>query len=233
MSPAKCKIGHFYLKSKLSNILWCSGIGIVNAIEVVHAFPEEDGLKKFKEWIESPDPAILEKLDSHTGGSSRNRSSKASKDNADGMRKNVGLSTIEETVLGSHVDQPSVSGTQDIKDVFMSKHVSLNFVCLLFLSFYFSVINWLSCYVWWWIKLQRNVSKNWHIPPSFPSDSVITAYISPQVDESTEPFSWGKPDLVLLRRWVSALLYCDSQRDFKSFHFNCLGPSYITSCFKY
>ncbi|XP_029116376.1 DNA repair protein UVH3 isoform X2 [Elaeis guineensis] len=145
-----------------------SGIGIVNAIEVVHAFPEEDGLKKFKEWIESPDPAILEKLDSHTGGSSRNRSSKASKDNADGMRKNVGLSTIEETVLGSHVDQPSVSGTQDIKDVFMSKH--------------------------------RNVSKNWHIPPSFPSESVITAYISPQVDESTEPFSWGKPDLVLLRR---------------------------------
>ncbi|KAG1331724.1 DNA repair protein UVH3 [Cocos nucifera] len=144
------------------------GIGIVNAIEVVHAFPEEDGLKKFREWIESPDPAILEKLDSHTGGSSRKRSSKASKDNADGMRKNVELSTIEETVSGSHDDQPSVSGTQDIKDVFMSKH--------------------------------RNVSKNWHIPPSFPSESVITAYISPQVDESTEPFSWGKPDLVLLRR---------------------------------
>ncbi|XP_017699575.3 DNA repair protein UVH3 [Phoenix dactylifera] len=145
-----------------------SGIGIVNAIEVVHAFAEEDGLNKFREWIESPDPSILEKLDSHTGCSSRKRSSKASKEDADGMRKNVELSTFEETVSGGHDDQPSVSGTQDIKDVFMSKH--------------------------------RNVSKNWHIPPSFPSESVITAYTSPQVDESTEPFSWGKPDLVLLRK---------------------------------
>jgi hypothetical protein len=29
----------------------CSGIGIVNAIEVVTAFPEEDGIKKFRDWI--------------------------------------------------------------------------------------------------------------------------------------------------------------------------------------
>ncbi|KAG6504372.1 hypothetical protein ZIOFF_036704 [Zingiber officinale] len=46
----------------------------------------------------------------------------------------------------------------------------------------------------------RNVSKNWHISPSFPSDAVINAYTSPQIDESTEPFMWGKPDLPLLRK---------------------------------
>lgn len=53
---------------------------------------------------------------------------------------------------------------------------------------------------WCSSSFQRNVSKNWHIPLSFPSDSVVSAYINPQVDESTEPFSWGKPDLSLLRK---------------------------------
>jgi hypothetical protein len=47
---------------------------------------------------------------------------------------------------------------------------------------------------------QRNVSKNWHIPSTFPSEAVINAYISPQVDDSTEPFSWGRPDSGLLRK---------------------------------
>jgi hypothetical protein len=32
----------------------------------------------------------------------------------------------------------------------------------------------------------RNVSKNWPIPSTFPTETVINAYISPQVDDSTE-----------------------------------------------
>ncbi|PKI34348.1 hypothetical protein CRG98_045264 [Punica granatum] len=84
-----------------------SGIGIVNAIEVLNAFPEEDGLQKFREWIESPDASILGK---------------------------------------------------------------------------------------------RNVSKNWHIPPSFPSEAVVSAYSTPRVDKSAEPFLWGKPDIFILRK---------------------------------
>ncbi|GBG67011.1 hypothetical protein CBR_g74695 [Chara braunii] len=38
-----------------------SGIGIVNAIEVVNAFPEEDGLHKFREWLDTPDLSFLDK----------------------------------------------------------------------------------------------------------------------------------------------------------------------------
>lgn len=48
--------------------------------------------------------------------------------------------------------------------------------------------------------VQRKVSKNWHIPPSFPSEAVVNAYACPQVDKSTEPFGWGKPDHFVLRK---------------------------------
>lgn len=126
-----------------------SGIGIVNAIEVVNAFPEEDGLHKFREWIESPDPSILGK--SEAGINSRKRESK-----------------VGNTDTTSFSDGKAVDDIQKIKQIFMDKH--------------------------------RNVSKNWHIPSSFPSDAVTSAYTSPQVDKSKEPFSWGKPDHFMLRK---------------------------------
>ena len=133
----------------------------MNAIEVVHAFPEEDGLQQFREWIESPDPAILGKFDVETSGSSKRRKSGGN----ESCEK--GNSLEPECVEGSDNNQSS-NETQHIKEVFMSNH--------------------------------RNVSKNWHIPSTFPSETVINAYISPQVDDSTERFSWGRPDLSLLRK---------------------------------
>ncbi|RLN17931.1 DNA repair protein UVH3 isoform X1 [Panicum miliaceum] len=137
-----------------------SGIGIVNAIEVVHAFPEEDGLQKFKEWIESPDPSIFGQL--HMETSSKSKKRKPGGNDSDGNVKGL------EPECDQGSDDLSSNETERIKEIFMSKH--------------------------------RNVSKNWHIPAAFPSESVISAYITPQVDNSTEPFSWGRPDLGLLRK---------------------------------
>ncbi|KAG8073932.1 hypothetical protein GUJ93_ZPchr0006g42684 [Zizania palustris] len=138
-----------------------SGIGIVNAIEVVHAFPEEDGLQKLREWVESPDPSLLGKLGMESGSSSKKRKSYGN--HSDGK----GSSLRSECIEGS-VDDQSSNENNHIKEIFMSKH--------------------------------RNVSKNWHIPSTFPSESVIKAYMSPQVDNSTEPFTWGRPDSILLRK---------------------------------
>ncbi|KAJ6841304.1 DNA repair protein UVH3 [Iris pallida] len=144
-----------------------SGIGIVNAIEVVRAFPEEDGLQKFREWIESPDPAIFGKLGTPARNPKR-RSSKSNKKDSDATGENA-----EASEEATHETQPSTDDIHYIKETFMDKH--------------------------------RNVSKNWHLPSSFPSASVVSAYTTPQVDESTEPFTWGKPDLFLLRKlcWES------------------------------
>lgn len=146
-----------------------SGIGIVNAIEVLNAFPEDDGLVKFREWVESPDPAIFGKLDPHLRHCSTIKSSKGTNKSKHG--NNLDVPQYEDSNLYEGGEQIYVDDISKDKIIFMNEH--------------------------------RNVSKNWHIPPSFPSDSVVSAYTNPQVDESTEPFSWGKPDLSLLRKLLS------------------------------
>ncbi|XP_044502242.1 DNA repair protein UVH3 isoform X3 [Mangifera indica] len=147
-----------------------SGIGIVNAIEVVNAFPEEDGLHHFREWIESPDPTILGKFDVQTGSNSRKRGSKVGENSMSYTKGSMeGLSEVGQNVLQADESKQSADNSQDIKKIFMDNH--------------------------------RNVSKNWHIPSSFPSEVVISAYTCPQVDKSTEPLSWGKPDLFVLRKF--------------------------------
>nr|KJB11469.1 hypothetical protein B456_001G260400 [Gossypium raimondii] len=152
-----------------------SGIGIVNAIEVVNAFPEEDGLHKFREWIESPDPTILGKLNVQEGSSARKRGPKSTEKDVNGTKtstrgseSNNGTSSLDQNSFQADKNMQSTDCTDDIKQIFMDKH--------------------------------RNVSKNWHIPSSFPSEAVISAYSLPQVDKSTEPFTWGRPDLFVLRK---------------------------------
>ncbi|XP_049371171.1 DNA repair protein UVH3 [Solanum verrucosum] len=133
-----------------------SGVGIVNAIEVVNAFPEEDGLQKFREWVESPDPSILGGLDAQTGSSSRKRGCKGG---------DPDMSCSTSNLEGNPASEDRA---EKLRQIFMNKH--------------------------------RNISKNWHIPSSFPSNAVISAYTSPRVDKSTEPFAWGKPDVSVLRK---------------------------------
>ncbi|MCD9638800.1 hypothetical protein HAX54_022953 [Datura stramonium] len=140
-----------------------SGIGIVNAIEVVNAFPEEDGLQKFREWVESPDPSILGGLDAQAGSSSSKRGCKVGDPNM-----SCSTSNLEGNAVSDENVHKSEDRAEKLKQIFMNKH--------------------------------RNISKNWHIPSSFPSNAVISAYSSPRVDKSTEPFAWGKPDVSVLRK---------------------------------
>ncbi|XP_057816158.2 DNA repair protein UVH3 isoform X2 [Cryptomeria japonica] len=145
-----------------------SGIGIVNAIEVVRTFHEEDGLKKFKEWVDSPDPSLLDKVHAHSGKGSRKKASKTNKKNENEVEEKEESYKQDDGAQSVKEDELSEEKDLALKKIFMAKH--------------------------------QAVSKNWQIPDSFPNDSVISAYRVPQVDKSTEPFSWGRPDLMSLRK---------------------------------
>lgn len=97
----------------------CSGIGIVNAIEVVNAFPEDDGLQKFREWLESPDPAILGRLNTH----SRKKNSKGNHIDADVPTQDAQTSSPESS---GFTDSKTSDNISDDKRIFMDKHVILH-----------------------------------------------------------------------------------------------------------
>lgn len=101
----------FILRFQL-NEFHCSGIGIVNAVEVLNAFPEEDGLQKFREWVELPDASILGKVDGRAGSTPRKRGSRGTKGDAEGSPAK------EQNNSCSDVDN-----MLELKQYFMDKHV--------------------------------------------------------------------------------------------------------------
>lgn len=100
-----------------------SGIGIVNAIEVVHAFPEEDGLQKFRDWIESPDPTILGKFDNQTDTVARKKASKIGHDANCSNSNMQEASAPNENTSEAQEQKQSTDHIQDIRKIFMDKHV--------------------------------------------------------------------------------------------------------------
>lgn len=52
----------------------------------------------------------------------------------------------------------------------------------------------------------RNMLLKLNLPDSFPSEIVFKAYMSPDVDKSTEEFTWSLPDLDSIRKYIIYLL---------------------------
>lgn len=104
----------------------------MNAIEVVNAFPEEDGLQQFRDWIESPDPTILGKFEVQMGPGIKNKGLKVSNS------ENFSKSNVEE-LFASHENnsqsqeqKQAAEHIQDMKQIFMDKHVIRGFLVLAF-----------------------------------------------------------------------------------------------------
>lgn len=115
----------------------CSGIGIVNAIEVVNAFPEEDGLCKFREWIESPDPTILKKFDAETGLSGKKRGPKVGDTSSNCSKSNTEeVSASDLNMSQAQEQKQSATYMHDIKHIFMDKHVIIMFAAFFLLLLY-------------------------------------------------------------------------------------------------
>ncbi|KAL0021716.1 hypothetical protein WJX79_006455 [Trebouxia sp. C0005] len=105
-----------------------AGIGIVNAVEIVNAFPTEELLVNFRKWVLTPDAQLI-------------------------------------TALGGTED---VDPDQHIR-AFKHTHTGLR--------------------------------KNWDVPETFPNTAVIKAYKDAKVDQNKDKFTYGRPDLQLLRRF--------------------------------
>eukprot|EP00850_Spirogloea_muscicola_P005046 SM000022S07260 [mRNA] locus=s22:839411:846038:- [translate_table: standard] len=80
-----------------------SGIGIVNAIEVVNAYPGDGGLEKFKDWLDGPDERIFDHVG---GGYGKGLSSKA-----------------EEGLGGEPLEEPELMA---IRRTFEAKHRNMS-----------------------------------------------------------------------------------------------------------
>lgn len=100
----------------------CSGIGIVNAIEVLNAFPEEDGLLKFREWVESPDPTILGRLDAKSGSNTRKKLSKV-EEKINSLNCDDKESTSEQNLPRAPEQNELPDCIQETKKTFFNKHV--------------------------------------------------------------------------------------------------------------
>lgn len=109
---------------------YCSGIGIVNAIEVLNAFPEEDGLLKFRKWVESPDPTILGRLDAKSGSNTRKKGLKVE----DKIK-----STSDQNISHPQEQKESHDDIQEITQTFMDKHV-IYFLLYVLSSNYFIML---------------------------------------------------------------------------------------------
>jgi DNA excision repair protein ERCC-5 len=106
-----------------------SGIGIVNAIEVVNAFPGEEGLKSFKKWVESPDLSLLGLQGKGTkkkGGHLKQKAHQVGNkegyaaSNGDEMVEDDSVDGITDVGDGDDVGDPDIKVLQQ---EFMEKHV--------------------------------------------------------------------------------------------------------------
>ncbi|KHN96792.1 DNA excision repair protein Rad2 [Metarhizium album ARSEF 1941] len=61
-------------------------------------------------------------------------------------------------------------------------------------------------------KFRKAQATKLFLPPGFPSPAVYEAYLHPEVDDSTEPFQWGVPDLEGLRRFLMATIGWSKER---------------------
>lgn len=94
----------------------------MNAIEVVNAFGEEGGLKKFKEFVESVDLSLLG-LEGR--GSKRKGSQGKGKGNKGGSNDTVeeDVDTNEAAELAGNGDVPGDTGGNLRQQAFMENHV--------------------------------------------------------------------------------------------------------------
>ncbi|KAI1187631.1 PIN domain-like protein [Nemania serpens] len=61
-------------------------------------------------------------------------------------------------------------------------------------------------------KFRKSQGTKLFLPPGFPSPAVFDAYLHPEVDDSSEQFQWGSPDVEGLRQFLMATIGWSQER---------------------
>lgn len=163
----------------------CAGVGIVNALEVVHAFPGQEGLAAFRAWVESPDVGVAAAARSLAGeeagdGEPRTTNGTCAVVAVYGLRCGFRPPSILRSIACGRLTWRYVvccdAGDAQPDDT----PARLEFK-----------------------RGHRGVRRNWQLPASFPSPAVLEAYLSPRLDANKNKFTFGRPDLELLRNFCT------------------------------
>lgn len=166
-----------------------AGVGIVNAVEVVHAFPGTDGLQAFKDWLTAPDDQLLELARGSKaggrGGGAKQQKQKQQEGQGRGKKPHRQRRRTQDPEpsaaapgsspggpLGSHAsldqeeegeEEEEWQGGQTGAEAQAQAVLAANF------------------------KLQhRGARRNWETPADFPSSAAAAAYAAPKVDTSKD-----------------------------------------------
>ncbi|KAK3245450.1 hypothetical protein CYMTET_44982 [Cymbomonas tetramitiformis] len=153
-----------------------SGVGIVNAVEIVKAFESLEGLKEFKEWVQSADSALVEKLERAKSKKRASRARVRLQESPDASGDSGGEEGAGKGSARRKEGEPE-TGDEELDRA--------------------------AAYREEFKRKHRGAKTSWDLPDTFPSESVVRAYIEPQVDRSKDKFEWARPDLALLRHFCS------------------------------
>lgn len=159
-----------------------SGIGIVNALEVVRAFPGAEGLKRFRDWVENPDTEALKEALVAAGGGGRGggrgRKGRAGRagGGCDEDDDHNELGSPDGGGGGGGGGSNAAAVISAAERAFRRDH--------------------------------RGARRNWQLPSSFPSAAVVDAYVTPRVDRNKSKLTWGKPDMDMLRKFCRCVAWC-------------------------
>jgi hypothetical protein len=165
-----------------------AGIGVVNALEVVCAWPGGlTGLAAFRDWLEGPEEALAEAAAAITArrrGQHRKqrgrRGGRGSSSSRDEQQQQQQQQEEEEDGMSEEQVAPgSTCADTPAQRAFKRAH--------------------------------RGARRAWALPPSFPSGRVLQAYSAPLIDDNASRFVFGRPDDAGLRsfcRCVAMCYYC-------------------------
>ena len=150
-----------------------AGIGVVNAMEVVHSFPGLKGLQAFKTWVENPEELLLAAARGGKWGGGRGRGRGGGRGVGRGGKKR-GRGDEDEQEEWEGEEEGEQNESQEgfegsLMEQFKQSH--------------------------------RGARRQWQVPASFPSVAVVEAYTRPNVDRATERFVWGRLHQEQLREY--------------------------------